>query len=39
MRTVRTWKKEDESGLKVIFDVFEEEDRQLYERELAGADD
>ncbi len=39
VRTVRTWKKEDESGLKVIFDVFEEEDRQLYERELAGADD
>lgn len=39
VRTVRTWKKEDESGLKVIFDVFEEEDRQLYERELARADD
>ena len=39
VRTVRTWKKKDESGLKVIFDVFQEEDRQLYERELAGAGD
>lgn len=35
VRTVREWKKKTHSEIKIIFDVFTDEDRRLYERELS----
>ena len=34
VQTVRAWQNETKSSLKIIFDVFTNEDKELYEREL-----
>ncbi len=38
VRTVKDWKNEKNSAVKVVFNVFTDEDRQIYERLLNGAD-
>ena len=38
VQTVKQWKAETGSSLKVIFNVFLKEDEALYERELFGQD-
>lgn len=37
VRTVKQWKKSTHSDMKIIFDVFTDEDRRLYENELSKA--
>ena len=37
VETVQCWKKESGSAIKVIFNVFKDEDYEIYHRLLAGA--